>query len=42
MIDPDGQVTPALNPVTHHGRVTLSNWLGVRKDELADARKAWD
>src|SRR3954469_8794994 len=38
----DGQATLALNLVTRHGRATPLVWLSVFKDELKDARNAYE
>jgi len=38
----DGQATLALKLVTRHGRATPLVWLSVHKDELADARNAYE
>src|SRR3954453_22536320 len=38
----DGQGTLALNLVTRHGRATPLVWLSVFKDELKDARNAYE
>jgi hypothetical protein len=40
--DADGQATLALKLVTRHGRATPLVWLSVHKDELADARNAYE
>ena len=40
--DADGQATLALKLVTRHGRATPLVWLSVLKDELADARNAYE
>jgi hypothetical protein len=40
--DADGQATLALNLVTRHGRATPLVWLSVFKDELKDARNAYE
>jgi hypothetical protein len=40
--DADGQATLALKLVTRHGRATPLIWLSVHKDELADARNAYE
>src|SRR5919112_2447705 len=38
----DGQATLALKLVTRHGRATPLVWLSVHKDELTDARNAYE
>src|SRR3982751_618369 len=38
----DGQATLALKLVTRHGRATPLIWLSVHKDELSDARNAYE
>ena len=40
--DADGQATLALKRVTRHGRATPLIWLSVHKDELTDARNAYE
>src|SRR4051795_4183209 len=40
--DADGQATLALKLVTRHARATPLVWLSVHKDELADARNAYE
>src|SRR5918995_4024069 len=40
--DADGQATLALKLVTRHGRATPLVWLSVHKDELTDARNAYE
>ena len=40
--DADGQATLALKLVTRHGRATPLIWLSVHKDELTDARNAYE
>src|SRR3954453_2692743 len=40
--DADGQATLALKLVTRHGRATPLIWLSVYKDELTDARNAYE
>src|SRR3954449_1457488 len=40
--DADGQATLALKLVTRHGRATPLVWLSVFKDELKDARNAYE
>src|SRR4051794_4009719 len=40
--DADGQAALALNLVTRHGRATPLVWLSVHKDELKDARNAYE
>src|SRR5688572_20807259 len=40
--DADGQATLALKLVTRHGRTTPLIWLSVHKDELTDARNAYE
>jgi len=40
--DADGQATLALKLVTRHGRATPLVWLSVFKDELRDARNAYE
>ena len=40
--DADGQTTLALKLVTRHGRATPLVWLSVFKDELKDARNAYE
>src|SRR3954463_4884729 len=40
--DADGQATLALKRVTRHGRATPLVWLSVFKDELKDARNAYE
>jgi len=40
--DADGQATLALKLVTRHGRATPLVWLSVLKDELKDARNAYE
>src|SRR4029453_16532496 len=40
--DADGQPTLALKLVTRHGRATPLIWLSVHKDELKDARNAYE
>ena len=40
--DADGQASLALKLVTRHGRATPLVWLSVHKDELADARNAYE
>jgi Transposase DDE domain len=40
--DADGQATLALTLVTRHGRATPLMWLSVLKDELAEARNAYE
>src|SRR3982751_3757624 len=40
--DADGQATLALTLVTRHGRATPLVWLSVHKDELSDARNAYE
>ena len=40
--DADGQATLALKLVTRHGRATPLIWLSVLKDELTDARNAYE
>src|SRR3954464_5133125 len=40
--DGDGQATLALKLVTRHGRATPLVWLSVFKDELKDARNAYE
>jgi hypothetical protein len=40
--DADGQATLALKLVTRHGRATPLVWLSVHKDDLADARNAYE
>src|SRR5215213_7700654 len=40
--DADGQATLALKLVTRHGRSTPLVWLSVHKDELTDARNAYE
>src|ERR687894_3046073 len=40
--DADGQATLALKLVTRHGRATPLVWLSVPKDELTDARNAYE
>jgi len=40
--DADGQATLALKRVTRHGRATPLVWLSVHKDELTDARNAYE
>jgi hypothetical protein len=40
--DADGQATLALKLVTRHGRATPLVWLSVHKDELSDARNAYE
>ena len=40
--DADGQATLTLKLVTRHGRVRCCVWLSVHKDELTDARNAYE
>src|SRR5512134_2155239 len=40
--DADGQATLALKLVTRHGRATPLIWLSVHKDELTNARNAYE
>jgi hypothetical protein len=40
--DADGQATLTLKLVTRHGRATPLVWLSVHKDELTDARNAYE
>src|SRR5688572_28130580 len=40
--DADGQATLALKLVTRHGRTTPLIWLSVHKDELSNARNAYE
>src|SRR4051795_7227140 len=40
--DADGQATLALKLVTRHGRATPLIWLSVHKEELTDARNAYE
>src|SRR3954463_11861345 len=40
--DADGQATLALKLVTRHGRATPLVWLSVHKDDLKDARNAYE
>src|SRR3954454_11414363 len=40
--DADGQASLALKLVTRHGRATPRIWLSVHKDELTDARNAYE
>src|SRR3954453_4591359 len=40
--DADGQATLALKLVTRHGRATPLIWLSVHKDDLTDARNAYE
>ena len=40
--DADGQATLALKLVSRHGRATPLVWLSVHKDELTDARNAYE
>src|SRR4051812_25905483 len=40
--DADGQAPLALKLVTRHGRATPLVWLSVHKDELTDARNAYE